>query len=935
MRKRPGHDRNLPDDSGRSLIDYARDQVANAKKACRPDIQSLPPPDSFPGFRIISELRRGGQGVVYEAFQPTTKRTVALKALHGRSFADPRDKARFDREIEILAQLKHPNIVSLHDAAVTDQGPFFVMDFISGRPLDEYVKDEDLSVQETIRLFAKVCDAVNAAHVRGVVHRDLKPSNILVDEQGEPHVLDFGLSKITAPDDPGAPRGRTVTETGQFVGSLPWATPEQAEGASDKIDVRTDVYALGLVLFQALTGYFPYEVTGSLRDVLDNILNATPLKPSALRPDIPSDVDTIVLKCLSKERERRYQTAGEVGLELERFIRGEPILAHPPSAVYFLKKFARRNRALVGGIGIALLAIIGGATAATWQAVAATAQRNRAVTAERQAATVNDFLQRMLSSANPEITGPDTKIADVLKEAERNLETSFAEQPETRAALHETIARAYHGLGDYKAAETHFASALELYRGLWQGPHPKTAAALNELATERSYLADYVGAEESARQALEMRRALYGDEHVEVAESLATLAGIIAEHARSTTSDYSEAEQLARDALAMRRRLVPTDDDGTVEITGHLADILGFAGKNAEATDLYSQMRRILLTLHGPDYPALFEATNSYCLMLQQRKDSSTNAQLRDEIEKLRLENLAAGQRRFGPDHPALAYDFDNLGHFYDAVGDLEASENYHRQAMELRRRRLGNEHPETVTSINNLAYVLVKREKFAEAEELFREILPSEERASGSEHRTPLLVRSNIAVLVERQGRLEEAETWYRDILERRRKSLGETDPDTLDSWVYLSRLVRRQDRLDEAEPLFRETLDLCRLALGQEDRKTVRWMKEVGELLLQRQKPGEAEPVLRQALGITTQWSPPAPRFGLELQLVLGKCLVAMEKFQEAESVLKAAFDGLRETAGLDDATTQDVIQTLVGLYESWNKPDQAEQYRAMVRS
>jgi len=384
MSKRPENGRNLPDDSGRSLIEYARDQVACAKKAGKPDTASLPPPDSFPGFRIVSELRRGGQGVVYEAFQPTTKRTVALKALRGRSFADPRDRARFDREIEILAQLKHPNIVSLHDAAMTDQGPFFVMDLIPGRPLDEYVKDEDLSVQATIRLFAKVCDAVNAAHVRGVVHRDLKPSNILVDEEGEPHVLDFGLSKITAPDDAGGPRARTVTETGQFVGSLPWATPEQAEGASDKIDVRTDVYSLGLVLFNALTGDFPYEVTGSLRAVLDSTLNAEPIRPSSLRRDIASDLDTIILKCLSKERERRYQTAGEVAGELNRFLRGEAIVAHPPSTAYFLRKFARRNRALVSGISIALLAIIGGATAATWQAVVATAQRNRAVTAERQ-----------------------------------------------------------------------------------------------------------------------------------------------------------------------------------------------------------------------------------------------------------------------------------------------------------------------------------------------------------------------------------------------------------------------------------------------------------------------------------------------------------------------------------------------------------------------
>ena len=254
---------------------------------------------SLPGYELRREIHRGGQGVVFEAIQTATRRPVAVKVLREGPLATEADDARFEREAQILGQLRHPNIVAVHDGGVVAGRRYLVMDYVPGCPLDAYVEAERLSIPETLRLFAKVCQAVNIAHLRGVIHRDLKPANILVDPSGEPRVLDFGLARLSE-FDALAEASPPATLTGQFVGSLPFASPEQAASRSAEIDVRTDVYALGVTLYKLLTGKFPYSVTGSIRDVMDQILAAAPIRPRTLRPQIPDEVETILLKCLDK-----------------------------------------------------------------------------------------------------------------------------------------------------------------------------------------------------------------------------------------------------------------------------------------------------------------------------------------------------------------------------------------------------------------------------------------------------------------------------------------------------------------------------------------------------------------------------------------------------------------------------------------------------------
>jgi len=343
----------------RALVDAARRQASDT--SVRP--HSVPGSNSFPttaipGYVLENEIHRGGQGIVYSARQSSTGRTVAVKIMREGPFSGSRDRARFEREVQVLAQLQHPNIVGVLDSGTAAGSAYFIMDHVVGLPLDQWVtglgtehidgpafagRVTRRGIERIIELFVKVCEAVHAAHLRGIIHRDLKPNNILVDAGGDPHVLDFGLAKVRWPEGE-VGEGPSVTATGQFMGSLPWASPEQAAGDSGLIDIRTDVYSIGVMLYHSFTGRFPYSVVGSIRDVLGRIAADPPMRPSAVCRGLDDELDTIVLKCLAKERERRYESAGELARDLRHYLANEPIEAKRDSAWYVLRKSLRRYR---------------------------------------------------------------------------------------------------------------------------------------------------------------------------------------------------------------------------------------------------------------------------------------------------------------------------------------------------------------------------------------------------------------------------------------------------------------------------------------------------------------------------------------------------------------------------------------------------------------
>jgi len=354
------------------------------------DAPALTPTGGLSGYEILSELHRGGQGVVYRAFQKATKRTVAIKVLLRGAFATSRQRNRFEREIEIAASLRHPNIVSIFESGVDADGShYLVMNYVDGVALDAWAGtavggNPPRSTRGRLELFCKICDAVSYAHQRGIIHRDLKPANILIDAAGEPHVLDFGLAKAVGFEMNASEAG--MTRTGEFMGTFSYAAPEQLRGDPDQIDTRTDVYALGVILFQMLTGRFPYPVDGSLSAILRSITEVEPRPPSEFLPSIGDELNTIVIKALSKPRERRYQSAGALRRDIASYLAGEPIDAKRDSRWYMLKKTARRYRAALA-ISIsffALVVVFGIATAVSARRTAR--ERDRAVIAERRSA---------------------------------------------------------------------------------------------------------------------------------------------------------------------------------------------------------------------------------------------------------------------------------------------------------------------------------------------------------------------------------------------------------------------------------------------------------------------------------------------------------------------------------------------------------------------
>ena len=384
---------NIPDADPEGLADLLGEGLAGtAPPGHAPDTESgahsrsaeaRPPSPTvhIPDYEVIRELHRGGQGVVYEAIQRSTKRKVAIKVLVGGRQATKTARKRFEREIELVAQLRHPNIIAIFDSGATsDEMQFYVMDYVRGLPLHRYVREKKLALEDTLRLFSKVCEAVQYAHQRGVIHRDLKPSNILVDAEGDPKVLDFGLAKSLI-----TPVETIVSISQDVIGTLPYMSPEQTRGNPDEIDTRTDIYSLGVILYELLTGGYPYPVVGQMAEVLKNIAEEEPKRPSSIDRKINDEVATIVLKALAKERTRRYQSADALARDIGHYLAGQPIEAKRDSQWYVIKKTLQRYKVpacLALGF-VMTLAVALGLAAAAWRLAAA--ERNRAEIAEKEA----------------------------------------------------------------------------------------------------------------------------------------------------------------------------------------------------------------------------------------------------------------------------------------------------------------------------------------------------------------------------------------------------------------------------------------------------------------------------------------------------------------------------------------------------------------------
>lgn len=857
-----------------------------------------PPSDSLPGYELRREVHRGGQGVVYEAQHTGTKRRVAIKVMCEGPFAGVADRARFEREVRILAQLQHPNIVTVHDTGLAHGCHYFVMDYISGQPLDVYMASADHSVVQTLRLFLKICAAVHAAHVRGIIHRDLKPSNVRVNQDGEPHVLDFGLAKVTAAPDEVA----VVTHAGQFVGSVPWASPEQAAGFSDRVDVRSDVYALGVILFQMLTGKFPYEVVGGLRDVLDRILHAEPLRPRHLRREVDDEVETIVLKCLAKEPERRYQSAGELARDIERYLLGDPIEAKRTSLAYVLRKQIHRYRGPAVLLALFLTLLLGGFfTSLTYwmravnethraeNALAAAVQArheealqrhlaeqsaHRAGAEAAKAAAINAVLVEILSSADPALArGRDVTVREVLENAANQLdEGALRHAPEVEVAVRTMLGQAFRALGHYQAAETHLRVALTLHGEIAPGESAVRADRLNDLAICRQLQGDFAGAEELFRAAL----------------------GLRVEHLPGTAA---HAESL-----------------------NNLAVILQLMDRLSEAEPLYQQALELRVRLLGPEHIDVATTRHNFAALLEDRGDYTA-------AEPLLRGALAAYQARYGDEHPRVATFLHNLASLLARRGAYEEAEVLHREGLRVRRLLFGEQHPDVAASLNNLAVFLHRTGHPAAAEPLYRDALELHRRLLGAEHPSVATGMMNLASVREEQGDRDGAEPLYRAALElRRRFAGGEPRLAVAVTLLFYGRFHQRGGQLAAAVSMYREALEIRRHVLGDTHPEVAETQWMLGGALAEGGEFTTAETHLRQAYQIRRLRLPEeVGRFALVVR-DLAAVLLLLDRSEEVVALADECEAALRPAADLFGAGE---LTQVVELFEQLGRAGTAAEW------
>ena len=821
--------------------------------------------DIFSGYEILNEIHRGGQGVVYRARQRATGRDVALKVIREGDWASPRELARFDREVQILAGLRHPNIVTVHDRGETAGGSaFIVMDYIAGRTLESELANDDgtssprgAELSRRAKLFRGICEAVAAAHLRGVIHRDIKPGNIRVDEAGEPHILDFGLAKLT----PGS--GETdptaMTATGQFVGSAAWASPEQAAGAAD-VDLRSDVYSLGVLLFRMLTGRMPYEIGGLLPDVLDRVRTAPPHRPRRLNPAIDGDLETIVLKCLAKEPARRYDTAAALATDLRRREAGEPIDARRDSTVYVLRKILRRHRVLASAIAVVVVVIVGAAGAL---GVLYQQQRRATEQARNEAATsgaVITLFQDLLGAAGPAAgRGPDYPVRELLDDFTLTLWDQLDAQPEVEATIRLAIGNAYLDLTVYERAEAHLRRALELRESVFGAKSAPVAEVLYSLAWLYNDQDEWAPAERAAREALEIRQGGAGGSSVEIADSLDQI-GVILQH----RGDYAGAEMWHREALTLREPLAERQPLGAARTLRNLALARQHLGDTAAADELYREALAICEGRLPEEHPQLSALRSDLASVLKMTGRYA-------EAEPMLRAVLATTERSYEADHPAVAEAQLVLAAVLRPLGKLAEAEALNRAALATYRAKYPAGHIATAITLNNLANVLRDMGRVDESIDLHREALEMRRRVGGPRHPGVANSEANLALSLWAAGEYDEALTHADAAVALCRDIYDSDHPRLAEALVAQGRVLVEVGRPEDAVDAAREALEIRRAALPEGHEATGEALVMLGAALFEIDEVDAARGCAREACEILRSRRPEGDRNLAEAEALL----------------------------------------------------------------
>ncbi len=843
------------------------------------------PGDHIDRYRLLEKIGEGGCGVVYMAEQEEpVRRRVALKVI--KPGMDTKSViARFEAERQALAMMDHPHIAKVHDGGVTDPGrPFFVMELVRGVRITQYCQDHTLTTRDRLDLFTAVCSAVQHAHQKGIIHRDLKPSNILVTEldgHPVPKVIDFGIAKATEQK---LTDKTLFTQFAQFVGTPAYMSPEQAAMSGADIDTRSDIYSLGVLLYELLTGTTPFDAKELLASGLEamcrTIRDTDPPKPStrltqsltatatrkqpadsALRTPhsaIEADLDWIVMKCLEKDRARRYETASGLAADIQRHLSSEPVTARPASAAYRFRKMVRRNRTAFAAGTAVLAALLIGLVISTGmffrekrareRAVGAENEQNRlrqlAEAQEKKATTeagksrqVAKFLTDMLSGVGPSVAlGDDTKmLRKILDQTAERAGEDLKEQPEVEAELRTIIGKVYDALGEYGKAGKMLGEALEIRKKLSGGEHREVVYLLNAQAQ------------------------VFGNQ-----------------------GELDAAEAMLRDALEMDRKLAGMDGDVSTSLNN-----LGLA-----------------LADRG-QYP---------------------------DAEKFHREALAMSRKFAGNDHKEVAIALNNLAVVLQSQQKFDEAETALREALEIQKKQFGSEHPDVAITLNNLANTVQLQNQFKDSEMLFREILPLQRKLLGNAHPNVATALNGLALALHQQGRNDEAEPLLREGVDIEKKARSSAHPETSTLIGNLGRIREGQGKFEEAEALYREALTMLGQLPGPEHPAMASWRNRLVNLFHAQMKWPELEAVMRDDLASASRAAAAGgPQSAVaEARIYLAYALRKQLNFPEAEALLLECNKVLEQNPKVQRELHRETLSGLVSLYEAREKPDQAGEWQ-----
>jgi serine/threonine protein kinase len=721
-------------------------------------------------YRLLERIGQGGMGDVWLAEQETpVRRRVALKLI--RAGMNTREiVARFESERQALALMDHPAIAKVFDAGATAEGlPYFAMEYVAGVPVTQYCDTHCLSVYERLKLFVQVCSGVQHAHQRAMIHRDLKPSNILVtqvDDKPVPKIIDFGIAKATTPH---LTHETMLTLVGTPIGTLQYMSPEQATFGEEDVDTRSDVYSLGVVLYELLTGTLPLNLTANgnvaFHEVFRRIREEDAARPStrirtsgehapraacdrqtepgALSKQLKGDLDSIALKALEKDRSHRYGSPSELADDIERYLHNQPVLAVPPSFAYRARKFVRRHRISVAASAALAVAAVVLIVSLTVASIRIARERDRANREALAAERVSDFLVGTFKVSDPDQSrGNNITAREVLDRGARQIDTDLAGQPYLQARLMVTMSRVYEGLGLYEPAK------------------------------------------QLARKAVELQQRVLGADNRETLASQSLLARLMQYQAR-----FPESEKLYRDTLERQQRAFGSEDIDTLRTRNGLAGLLNEEGHYADAEKLLTEVLPVVDRVSGPESPESFAVLNNLAVATDGSRQYAKEAALSEELYRRRL-------RKLGPDHPETLGSMQNLAYAYYRQGKYAEAERLQRQGLEIARRVQGNDHPRVLIAQGNLANTLLSEGKLREAEALQRDALQGRLRVLGPDHQETQFAIANLANILLAQKRYREAEALYLQALQGEIKVLGERHPEIAYAWYNLATVAAAQGK-------------------------------------------------------------------------------------------------------------------------------------------